>query len=76
MSMIMSAEHDIHTCLVQNRNKHLVRLLISIPASFSIESRNMHDCHLYRSLGEQRVLDSFLEPLDLLLAEKVEINCS
>ena len=76
MLVVVSAEHYVHTCLVQHRNHMLVKPELSPPAVRELKSRYMDDCNLELCLCEDRILSHFLDPLYLFSTELVELHCS
>ena len=76
MLVVVSAEHHIHTRLIEDRNKDIMRPDLAVPAVLKIHSRDMHYSHLYGSLNKNRILDSSLKPLKLNLTVCIIICCS
>ena len=76
MLVVVSAEHHVNACLIENRYKLFVEPYLRVPAVREEKRRNMHYGNLYRSLLEDRILYCLLDPLELSLTETVEINSS
>ena len=76
MIVVVTTEHDINSSSIQNREKISVEPGLGIPASRSIKSRNMHYRNLHRSIGKHRILDNFLNPLQLSSTIRIKIYSS